>query len=348
MNVLTRDCFEDSEMVAFHRQSFLSRKRVVFLVAFAVFMFFALGLNGYCNAAPDDTYMQKQERARILEREIAALEAQLDSKNKEKRELYERIGEIQNKLTEYYLEIERKNKELRNIRESFSVKLRSLYVDGRLSGLLQVIASNDVTDFMTRIDYLMKAASVDVESYEGIRKTLNELKKQRLGLMKEKERLSEVLKSVVTSELEDTLNAKRGELARLAAEIIASEPQFIQGVYPSYNPIQVYTAPDEGLFIGTGQFFSGYSSWYGNEFHGRSTANGEIYDQYGFTCAHRTLPFGTWLRVSFRGRSVIVRVNDRGPFIKGRILDLSRGAAEALGITGVQWVVCEILVPKSR
>ena len=75
------------------------------------------------------------------------------------------------------------------------------------------------------------------------------------------------------------------------------------------------------------------TSWYGPYFHGRLTANGEVYDQMGLTAAHKTLPFGTRLRVCYEG-CVNVRVNDRGPYIGARELDLSRGAAEAIGLTG--------------
>jgi len=73
------------------------------------------------------------------------------------------------------------------------------------------------------------------------------------------------------------------------------------------------------------------SSWYGGYFHGRTTANGEIYDMYGHTAAHKTLPFGTKLEVCYE-RCTTVRINDRGPFIGVRELDLSYGAAKAIGL----------------
>ena len=78
----------------------------------------------------------------------------------------------------------------------------------------------------------------------------------------------------------------------------------------------------------------GIASWYGPGFNGRHTANGEIYNMNGISAAHKTLPFGTIVQVVDleTGKSVIVRINDRGPFIKGRIIDLSKGAAEKLGI----------------
>ena len=82
-----------------------------------------------------------------------------------------------------------------------------------------------------------------------------------------------------------------------------------------------------------GRSFSGVASFYGNE-SGSQTASGQRFNQNAMTCAHRSLPFGTKLRVTHGGRSVVVTVNDRGPFIRGRVLDLSTGAARAVGLTG--------------
>ncbi len=81
----------------------------------------------------------------------------------------------------------------------------------------------------------------------------------------------------------------------------------------------------------------GNASWYGKDFHGRKTANGEIYDMYKLSAAHKTLPLGTRVRVTNRnnGRSVTVRINDRGPFVRGRIIDLSYGAARTIGMVDV-------------
>jgi rare lipoprotein A len=84
---------------------------------------------------------------------------------------------------------------------------------------------------------------------------------------------------------------------------------------------------------GSGHSFSGMASFYGNE-SGSKTASGQRFNQNAMTAAHRSLPFGTKLRVTHGGRSVVVTINDRGPFIKGRVLDLSTGAARAVGLTG--------------
>lgn len=79
--------------------------------------------------------------------------------------------------------------------------------------------------------------------------------------------------------------------------------------------------------------FVGVSSFYATDFHGKLTANGEVYDMYGLTAAHKTLPLNTIVRVTNleNNKSIILRINDRGPFVKGRILDCSYGAAVKLG-----------------
>ncbi len=89
----------------------------------------------------------------------------------------------------------------------------------------------------------------------------------------------------------------------------------------------------------------GYATFYGPGFHGKKTASGEVFDMYKMTCAHRTLPFGTMLHVTnlSNEKSVEVRVNDRGPFVEGRILDLSYGAAKRIDLDGKELVRITIL-----
>jgi peptidoglycan lytic transglycosylase len=93
-----------------------------------------------------------------------------------------------------------------------------------------------------------------------------------------------------------------------------------------------------------GRSFSGMASFYGNE-SGSKTASGARFNQNAMTAAHKSLPFGTKLRVTHGGQSVVVTINDRGPFIKGRVLDLSTGAARAIGLTsrGVGRVTAEVV-----
>lgn len=107
----------------------------------------------------------------------------------------------------------------------------------------------------------------------------------------------------------------------------------------SWREANASVAPSFG-----GRSFSGMASFYGNE-SGRQTASGQRFNQEAMTAAHRSLPFGTKLRVTHGGRSVIVTINDRGPFVHGRVLDLSTGAARAIGLigAGVGHVTAEVV-----
>ena len=96
----------------------------------------------------------------------------------------------------------------------------------------------------------------------------------------------------------------------------------------------------------SGQVLVGLASWYGPGFVGSPTASGSPYDPERLTCAHKTLPLGTVVRVSANGRAVSCLVNDRGPYVGPRILDMSRAGSRALGFDGVQEVVVEVLAPE--
>jgi len=99
----------------------------------------------------------------------------------------------------------------------------------------------------------------------------------------------------------------------------------------SVNGVSYYPLPSEEGFVQEGM-----ASWYGKEFHGKKAATGEIFNMYDKTAAHKTLPFGTYVKVENLSnlREVIVRINDRGPFVKGRIIDLSHSAAREIGLVG--------------
>ncbi len=125
----------------------------------------------------------------------------------------------------------------------------------------------------------------------------------------------------------------------------ASAPRFTKERYaePKVNSSKpVSNSPN-----GKATSYKGIASYYGNDFHGKKTANGEMFDMHGLTAAHRSFPFGTKVRVTNtdNGKSCIVRVNDRGPFKLERIMDLSMGAAEMLDMmkSGTANVALEVL-----
>jgi len=105
-----------------------------------------------------------------------------------------------------------------------------------------------------------------------------------------------------------------------------------------FTPQPTYKVPLASVYFGQ-------ASWYGPGFYGNRTANGEVYRPGRMTAAHRYLPFGTRVRVTnrYNGRSAIVRINDRGPYVGGRVIDLSDTAANVLGVDGVASVKLEVL-----
>ncbi|ABB24861.1 septal ring lytic transglycosylase RlpA family protein [Pelodictyon luteolum] len=115
-------------------------------------------------------------------------------------------------------------------------------------------------------------------------------------------------------------------------QVSSQSPRTDRGTTPEWEAVAEHTAVDSnnGLFLVT----EGLASYYADRFHGRMTANGERFNMDALTAAHRTLPFGTWVRVTNmeNGKEVMVRINDRGPYVNGRIIDLSRGAARELGL----------------
>jgi rare lipoprotein A len=112
------------------------------------------------------------------------------------------------------------------------------------------------------------------------------------------------------------------------------------------NPSSYVVAGKRYYVLGDANGFKqrGIASWYGKKFHGRKTSNGEVYNMYAMTAAHKTLPIPVYVRVKnlTNGRSIVVKVNDRGPFIEGRIIDLSYSAAQKLDIIGTGTARVEI------
>lgn len=122
------------------------------------------------------------------------------------------------------------------------------------------------------------------------------------------------------------------EFASLATpELVAEAPPGAVDIAEIEPPVEIEEPAPQ---TSTRSLGFGHASYYGRRFHGRRTANGERFNMNAMTAAHKTLPFGTMVRVTnpHNGKSVTVRINDRGPFIRGRTIDLSRGAAQKIGL----------------
>lgn len=147
-------------------------------------------------------------------------------------------------------------------------------------------------------------------------------------------------KAVVSAKAKKTsaikANRKRNASKKQASAIVAKDKSSKQAAKnPKTNAIAAET--DRDIWLKRAQFseaLSGKASWYGKDFHNKATASGLAYDMYTFTAAHRTLPIGTVVKVTDQnnGKSVMVCVTDRGPFVRGRIIDVSYAAASKLGL----------------
>ena len=140
---------------------------------------------------------------------------------------------------------------------------------------------------------------------------------------------------------DDGPHARPGvDVSKIPDAVPRDEPLSARG----NNPYTVFNVGYRPLKSATGYRERGVASWYGKKFHGRRTSSGETYDMYSMTAAHKTLPLPSYVRVRNlnNGKSVVVRVNDRGPFLNNRLIDLSYAAAARLGIIGTGTGIVEV------
>lgn len=155
---------------------------------------------------------------------------------------------------------------------------------------------------------------------------------------------------LVTATLLASMSIANASVYKLSRHVSVSHVHHLKQKEPATGCIQCEECPDPtkcqvAKHHRRHHSIVGKASWYGNRWHGRRTASGERFNQYAFTTAHKTLPFGTKLKITNvnNNKSVIVVVNDRGPYVRGRVFDLSKAAAAEIGITGVGVISAEVL-----
>lgn len=239
------------------------------------------------------------------------------------------------------------------VRDRFAGHAVSAYVDGVAETEEEQLRRKAFTAVVARADRRM------LEELKRGQAVSVAAQRQALAAAEEAERATAVLETT-RQELEKTIAERTAAEAAAAAArqraVVAAKSvrggtrtvrsTLSQGQLMGRYPFGPVAGIPAGL-VPTGQVVEGKASWYGPGFDGRQTASGAIYDQEGWTVAHRTLPLGTMLVVSRGDRSVLVLVNDRGPYVGGRVLDLSHGVARALGTVqaGVAHVRAVIVAP---
>jgi Skp family chaperone for outer membrane proteins len=300
------------------------------------------------------------EEADRLTYEILELKARLRTANDNRDVMLAELAQLDNDIAASETEIGNLQTELEACRQAFGQSLRSMYKRGEVSELEVILEARELEEMWEDNAYLDSIVQSEVETLERLKQKISEVDLTRRGLRDRQAKRRRVAETLDADFLENRIAELQARLSELDASMRAMsgggaerrqtspEPPAQGWTVPAPGKLldRVPTMPPLSDFERTGMVYSGYTTSYGEEFHGNPTASGVIYNMYDFTCAHRTLPFGTWLLVSYRGNQTIVQVNDRGPFVPGRVLDLSFGSAQSIGLDGVQWTEFEILIPK--
>jgi rare lipoprotein A (peptidoglycan hydrolase) len=310
---------------------------------------------GTTPAAASDLEATRRRAQTVAER-VSTLERRLASLRARRAALSERVVAVTQRIAALEAEMGATRRALVAARARYVSRAVEAYKAGATGRLALVLSADDPADLFDIAEATSRAAQADRRSLRTMLASLE----RSAALQDEVDRTKQALlraeaeASRVTAEVEDALADRRSTLARLHEEIERLQEQARLAALRAARPDEAFArvlqtagpAPEvpDG-YVGTGVVFEGIASWYGPGFVGETTANGQIFDPRLYTAASRDLPFGTVLHVTHEGAGVVVVINDRGPFIRDRILDLSRAAADAIGL-GLDWVRAEILVPE--
>lgn len=245
----------------------------------------------------------------------------------------------------------------------------AIYRAGPATFIDVLLGSSSPGDMLARQELIERAleqgieeAVVAVEARKNAGDLIREMEEARTDLVHHQARLAEIryVMEIRLAEAESTLQIADRRIAELErqrrelSDAVALEDHYLSLIEVDGELAELLEmlgpTGGQGCTIPpaletTGQVFEGESSFYGEEFAGNPTAIGHVFNPALFTAAHRTLPLPSFLHVRYGDRCATVLVNDRGPYVDGRILDLSEGAAMYLGLPGVGDVRCEILKP---
>lgn len=267
-------------------------------------------------------------------------------------------------------ELARAREQLRAVEERLAERARQMYMSGEQVSVALFLSLSTLEDLDRALEYLAQVAELDAGLLEGLRSGRDEverLEEEAWHVVAEAEAYSRAAEQAYqqartlfegTQREMEVLESRTANLVELwAAYRLGLAHQLIDEIGPSGGLRDATMAqaelraslplgPTQGVPPGlrsTGRVLTGVASWYGPGFHGRRASSGALYDERDFTVAHRTLAHETLLLVSFGDRQVVVMVNDRGPYVEGRVFDLSRAAAEYLGLA-LGTVTAEVLV----
>ena len=297
-----------------------------------------------------------RSRAQTAADRVSSLEHRLDGLRTRRSELQAVIDAADRRMAVLELSRQRAAARYEDALAAYVAAAVDVYKSPSPGTNLEIILSaKDISDVVT-------LSQLTTSSADAAHERLDELVAVRddaIGLQTEvDERKQELLAAAadldsVGAGITEALARRQGVLRELNAEIAELERQARIAAASAAQPGDALSdllqpsGPTKGIppgFASTGVAFEGIASWYGPGFEGNHTANGDIFDSSLFTAASKELPLGSWLYVQHEGKGVVVYVNDRGPYVDDRVLDLSQAAAEAIGITGLGWIRATILI----
>jgi hypothetical protein len=248
-----------------------------------------------------------------------------------------RLGEARTELQAVQSELRVVRRDHRRLRREVEGRLVAIYKLGGSSGALERVVGGesmeDVGATMSVLDQVAEHDSALLVRWKRLDVRLDQLTTRVANLEREVTRLEAVVqKSRERLSAAEAAAAKaRREAERMA--LIADSPLLPKVGHPETTSVQAAGGGGVSANQPIGFTQSGTASVYHDSFTGQTTANGEVYDPNAFTAAHPSLPFGTWVTVTGQGGSIQVRINDRGPFVGGRVIDLSGAAGAAIGLS---------------
>jgi rare lipoprotein A len=320
-----------------------------------------------------DDPVKKKEEIEKLQKQIESVSRQIGDIELEISSLNGRLAGVRKEIEENSKKLLRLEAEINKRKRVLEKRVEVLYKEDDSFSVSLILNSEGFFDFLKRIRFLIYLSREDAENIRELRKAKREVQQVALMLEDNKKRLEQYLeaysaKKIELESLKENLNALlrkakaeyRMMLTPERLKKITSRGKIVRGGGYPVNALVprkfVRVSPYSGAFltsgrmpdeyVSSGEKWTCYASWYGNEFHGRRTASGEIFNQWDFTVAHRRLPFGTFVLIRRGDRAIVAKVTDRGPFVAGREFDLSRACAEALGFSGVARIEVEIIFPK--
>ena len=297
-------------------------------------------------------------RAQRVADRVTTLEHRLASLQGEKTRLREDLASADREIAA--LEVRRHQVDLayRDALDDYVARAVEVYKSPSPSASVELILSARDINELVALSHLSSASA------EAARESLAHLYAARRSIQNLQDQIDDRKQQLlarstalqaVTAQIRVMLDDRRGAYKELGARIAKLEAEARRearrearaAATSSASPASPGGFVSDGVppgFVTTGVSFEGIASWYGPGFEGQTTAHGDIFDPGRLTAASRDLPLGSWLYVQHEGHGVVVYVNDRGPYIEGRVLDLSQAAAEAIGISGLGWIRAEVLV----